>query len=473
MKKPEIVPRDLPREFRADEMFFSTTDARGVITAGNEVFVRISGYAHEQLIGRAHNIIRHPDMPRAAFRLVWGYLKQSRRVVALVKNLAKDGCYYWVVALLVPAGDGYLSIRFKPTTAALDSVSEIYAAMLEEEERQLAAGATEEVAMDASTAVLQTAMKARGLADYDAFMRVLLCDELKSRDAVLAQMQCAVIRPPAEQHEAKGGDQARAVRLRGIYRRGATAYQQLNGLFVRLDEFVTLQQSLRDKGAFVENLTRELRLAAMNASLASTRIGNSALSLGVVSDYMGNASAQVAGSVSLLSEGIRGVSRHLRSVIFNLATSRLEIEMIMTFLHELIAHAESAAATTENAKAISILQHAFRHSLDRACLALGELEGGTRQLNPTARRLARHMLDLQVAQLSGVVETTRLEERGDFNAVFGHMRELIGNTRGQLAGLDAALAQLDEFAIQTPAKARGIAATANEMESEVTAFAAA
>jgi aerotaxis receptor len=70
MKKPAVIPRDIARPFGVSEMFFSTTDARGVITAGNAVFARVSGFALAQLIGQPHNVIRHPDMPRAAFRLV-------------------------------------------------------------------------------------------------------------------------------------------------------------------------------------------------------------------------------------------------------------------------------------------------------------------------------------------------------------------------------------------------------------------
>ncbi|MFI5336973.1 MAG: PAS domain-containing protein, partial [Opitutales bacterium] len=168
MKLPQVVLCDEPRAFAADEIFFSTTDSRGVITAGNDVFVRISGYDTTELLGRAHNIIRHPDMPRVAFRLVWSYLLADKPVAALVKNLAKDGRYYWVVALIVPMEGGYLSVRFKPTGPFQAVAEGLYARMLAEEKRVRTDGAGEDAAMDAGGRVLAEGLKANGFADYDA-----------------------------------------------------------------------------------------------------------------------------------------------------------------------------------------------------------------------------------------------------------------------------------------------------------------
>ncbi|WP_414661199.1 PAS domain-containing protein [Horticoccus sp. 23ND18S-11] len=462
MKTPKVVPRDLPREFRANEMFFSTTDSRGVITAGNEVFTRISGYGVGEIMGRAHNLIRHPDMPRAAFRLVWDYLKQSKRPAAVVKNLARDGCYYWVVALFAPAPGGYLSIRFKPSPKLVGLLVGIYADMLAEEERQLAQGATADAAMDASAALLLAAVRTHGYADYDGFMRDLLCDELKRRDAVLAGLGVATVQTLPDAIRGAGNQAP----LRALYRRGEAAYTQLSGLFLRLDEFVALQKALEGKATFVDNLTSELRLAAMNASLASARAGAKAQSLGVVSHYMGNASSHVAAAVATLTTGIRTVSDRLRSVIFNLAAGRLQIEMILGFLHELIRADASATQQQSSSTSIKTLQQVFRQSLQQASEALSDLEKSTREMNPTARDLGRHMMELQVAQLYGAVETTRIADKGDFATVFARIRELIDDTRQQLSGLSDALAQLDAIAAETPAAARTIATCAVEMESQ-------
>jgi PAS domain S-box-containing protein len=95
MKRPE--PRN--EEITLDPMRYivSKTDANGLIEYGNDYFVEISGYKEHELIGKPHNIIRHPDMPKIIFKLMWDRIRQNKNIFALVKNMAKDGRYYWVV----------------------------------------------------------------------------------------------------------------------------------------------------------------------------------------------------------------------------------------------------------------------------------------------------------------------------------------------------------------------------------------
>ena len=166
-------------------MFFSTTDRKGVIRSGNEVFVRVSGYALDELLGQPHNIIRHPDMPRAVFRKLWQQLHDGRAIAAYVKNLARDGCYYWVVALITPLDGGFLSIRFKPSTPLLAKVEKLYAAMRAAERAHGDKGGQARAGMDAADRVLAEALAAEGFADYDHFMWAMVHAEMKSRAAGL------------------------------------------------------------------------------------------------------------------------------------------------------------------------------------------------------------------------------------------------------------------------------------------------
>ena len=102
-----------------DELFFSTTDAKGVIEQANSVFVRLSRYRRDQLIGAPHNIIRNPAMPAGAFALMWDALQAGEPFCAYVDNLAADGSTYGVFATITPLGDGYLSVRSRPCVDAL------------------------------------------------------------------------------------------------------------------------------------------------------------------------------------------------------------------------------------------------------------------------------------------------------------------------------------------------------------------
>ncbi len=136
MKNRSIVPTDRERVMRDDDFIVSKTDTSGRITYGNRIFIEFSGYSEQELIGSQHNIIRHPDMPRAAFKLVWDTIKAEKEIFAFVKNMAKDGSYYWVFAHVTPSYgsdgqvDGYLSVRRKPRAEAVEVVSGLYAQML-------------------------------------------------------------------------------------------------------------------------------------------------------------------------------------------------------------------------------------------------------------------------------------------------------------------------------------------------------
>jgi len=88
-----------------DQVLISITDPKGIIIEANEIFTKISGYSKEELIGISHNVIRHPDMPKTMFKIVWDHIMDKENVMAVVKNLAKDGKYYWVVTDFVTRVD--------------------------------------------------------------------------------------------------------------------------------------------------------------------------------------------------------------------------------------------------------------------------------------------------------------------------------------------------------------------------------
>ena len=122
-----------------DEIIVSKTDPKGRITYANDVFSRISGYRVEELLGKPHNLIRHPDMPRGVFRLLWDRLLAGQEVFAYVVNQARNGDHYWVLAHVTPTHDaqgrliGCHSNRRAPNRAAIETLQPIYRKMLEME----------------------------------------------------------------------------------------------------------------------------------------------------------------------------------------------------------------------------------------------------------------------------------------------------------------------------------------------------
>lgn len=135
MQQPN--PTTQEKYFGDKEIIVSKTDLRGKILYGNRIFIELSGYAEKDLLGKPHNIIRHPDMPKVIFKLLWEYLLEGKEIVAYVKNLSKDGSYYWVKAFVTPSFNGngeivgYHSIRLKPTENAKKTINALYMELLE------------------------------------------------------------------------------------------------------------------------------------------------------------------------------------------------------------------------------------------------------------------------------------------------------------------------------------------------------
>jgi PAS domain S-box-containing protein len=139
--KRAITPTSVERVMREDDFIVSKTDRKGIITYGNPTFIEFSGYSEDELIGSQHNIIRHPDMPRSAFKLVWDTIQSGKEVFAYVKNMSKDGGYYWVFAHITPdlGSDGsvigYTSVRRCPSRKAIAAIEPVYRDMLLVEKR--------------------------------------------------------------------------------------------------------------------------------------------------------------------------------------------------------------------------------------------------------------------------------------------------------------------------------------------------
>jgi len=149
---------------REDDFIVSKTSAKGIITYGNPIFIEFSGYSEEELLGSQHNIIRHPDMPRAAFKLVWETIEAGKEFFGYVKNLSKDGSFYWVFTHITPDFDsrrnivGYTSVRRCPKREAVGKIEPVYRQMLAAER---AAGPRDAIA--AGTRVLVDLLQQTGM----------------------------------------------------------------------------------------------------------------------------------------------------------------------------------------------------------------------------------------------------------------------------------------------------------------------
>ena len=173
-----VRPTGEERTFPAGELIVSKTDPRGVITYANDVFLRVGAYSLDEVVGQPHNLIRHPEMPRAVFGLLWDTLAARQELFAYIVNLAADGAHYWVLAHVTPsygpdgAVVGYHSNRRRPSRRAVERVRPLYERLLAEERRHPNARA----AVAASSALLDRLVGEQA-ASYEDFVWTVISQE--------------------------------------------------------------------------------------------------------------------------------------------------------------------------------------------------------------------------------------------------------------------------------------------------------
>lgn len=134
----KIIPIDEEIELDPKRYIISETDAKGKITFCNDYFIEVCGYSEDELIGKPHSIIRHPDMPKIIFKLLWDTISKGENINAVVKNLAKDGRYYWIFTEFESKMNtdrtevfGYKASRKTISKHVIDVVSKLYVKLLE------------------------------------------------------------------------------------------------------------------------------------------------------------------------------------------------------------------------------------------------------------------------------------------------------------------------------------------------------
>jgi PAS domain S-box-containing protein len=172
--RQDVTPTGVERTFGANEVIVTKTDLKGHITYANDVFLRVSGYAECDMLEQPHSMIRHPDMPRTVFKLLWETVQARNEIFAYVVNLASDGSHYWVLAHVTPSFDaagelvGYHSNRRVPGRSALATVMPLYARLKEVEAQHVNASE----AAEAGQIALEKFLAEQGMS-YDEFVWAL------------------------------------------------------------------------------------------------------------------------------------------------------------------------------------------------------------------------------------------------------------------------------------------------------------
>ncbi|MDR1441395.1 MAG: PAS domain-containing protein [Bifidobacteriaceae bacterium] len=414
-----------------DDLFFSTTDHKGVITGANSVFQRLSAFPRSELMGSPHNVIRHPAMPGGAFRLMWERLEARRPFAAYVRNLAKDGYSYWVFATITPLGDGFLSVRSTPCAQALwQAASDLYDASMPYERAARQAGRNRAQSAVAGRDELAQRLRQAGFESYEEFMFTALPAEAMARVA-LSRKQLA--RPEAQGEVAE------------VLRAAVALRDRLDHVLSRLDSLHQVADALGRVALQLSGTLGSLTQVTAIASESSQRVETRAPILASTARAMGSLGVGVEGTIRPLAERLREVKRKVMELRFLIALAHLHDDMVISFAVEVL----DGFAPPEGLSYVPMLCQAL--SDDIASMAQ-ELELMGRSLGDVARQIDAS--SGQFGQFQKLLTAWRIQvPRYGMSQTLG---PLVGPIDARLSHGHEELAALKSLAVQCEREARPV-----------------
>lgn len=435
----ETINEEIPLSPR--DFFFSMTDAKGIILGGNDVFVRVSEYALGEMVGRNHNIIRHPDMPRAVFRLLWKRIQGGLPISACVKNCSKSGRYYWVVANVFPLGGRYLSVRFPMSPERKQQMGALYARM-----RQAEADG----GMDAGEQILNQALIGMGMASYQDFECHLLLEELGALDASVA-----VCSPPAAERNGGCRGSLSEQQNHSVTRVAGQLSALYRGLFEKVSALRPIAAGTAEQSRFLSTLAHDIRTHAINSSVAATRLGGEGRALGAVSRALAQLIAEGERDIANGQANAEACLERLRSATLSVCRVRTLVEMLPDFARQCVEAGSSGGSgvppedspSSSPAARAAADSYAVRANLESLWDLLGSFARTVeRELTALQRAFETHGRVLRVIErlnqslglvrIAGSTELPRISQASDFEAVFSRLGEAVTQTASTLDGFE-------------------------------------
>lgn len=413
-------PINIESSFFYNELFFSVTDSKSSIQFANDVFLRVAKYSTDEILGQYHNLIRHPDMPKAAFKIMWDYLKAKQSVAVYVKNLAKDGSYYWVTALVFPCEGGYLSIRLKPGSPVFDIVKNIYKETLAYEHELTGSYSRSEV-VNKSADFLLTQLKDQGFNSYNQFMRYALLQEILNRNKHLPQKSAAQAKVPLKKLSLETLEMVSQILSEFV-----TYTNQLHQIHNRLDEH----------SHFLLELSKNIQAISQNARLQSSKLDREDQSLFVVAENMGEQTKKGEKNLSELISSLHNLHMIFSDLSFDIISSELQVEMTRKYMQELKESDQVNVQLIEEHEAIDLLNSAFVPRLKRVYASIQDIPAKQVELLGKLNTIEQFLTILRYIYVSGKVEISRLRSSElKFGETFEQLRVEIDSTENHLQTL--------------------------------------
>ena len=380
--------KNVETPFEIHELFFSRTDDRGIIKAGNDVFERVSGLSWEQLKDAPHKIVRHPDMPKAVFYFMWDQLKRGRTVGAYIKNLSADGSYYWVLAIVTPVDGGYLSVRLKPSSDLFPKIRALYSDVLENEKKQ-------QLSPEDSYTYMERKLNEMGYENYLHFCAVAGDLELSERRKIIGREDD---------------------RKRKILRQ--------------------LGQQIRDIQTTSSNVfeTCEIvRTLPTNLQIRSTRLGSSAAPIGIIASDCSERTEALMGQMREISNSTEIATRSVRLATLNASVVEIQGEIL-----ELFRKQAEGGSSLDFEGECERLQNTLEANTKEMRLRLDDVSTQIHQFAAMARSIKQAIVGMNVTRIMSTIESNIL---GDAD---GGIRDIIANLDMFQQKIPSQLAEIEQ-----------------------------
>lgn len=403
-------------KFDLEELFFSITDLESRIVSGNDTFVRISGYAKEELIGAYHNIVRHFDMPRTVFKLFWDYIQNDKPIVAYVKNRTKTGDYYWVMAAVFPLGERYVSIRIKPQSKFFDAVRELYVRLIMAEAK---------LGTEACEAEFRELLQNNGFETYDQFMHEALVTELTERKKAFKNLR-------QQQTDIEGDGSCFAATIGAVYKTTNALLEHYDKRFQTVEVFHAIKTMFEEKSLSLSALARDIVFLSLNASVASYKLEENGETFAVLaSDIRTNAKENDA-LIAGIDANAQDLAAQLNAIIFFVSSISLQIEMVNYFIKELIVNSTRVCdeELQLNLDTLFELVSLYNEKLEQLPVEVEKMVHKTVLL---LDRLEQQIMYLGYVQIYGIIESSRnAEDPLGFGNIFSQLKDLIRKTESEI-----------------------------------------
>ena len=401
--RPQPIAMESP--FAIDEVFFSKTDPKSLIQYGNKTFYETAKYTVKELVGKPHNIVRHPDMPKAIFKLLWQYIKADKPFAGYVKNMAKDGSYYWVYAIVFPifhkqSKEGYFSVRIKPTTKFFDIAKSLYAKMHALEEKG-----------ESSEKLLFETLQELGYKSYDDFMIDALMQEFEAKEQYFVIDLTNVI--------------SRYPSLRILYENTKNAETIAASIYKKIAFFLKLSTTLEEQFSAISQITDDLSLIALNSSIESHKIGSLGASFTVVSHEIKKDSERISRYIVELHKNIEQSISTIKQSVLYLLSLHIQIFATLYYIKEIIE--SQTCIEGECANRLNDLLSLMHYSSKKITQLSKKLENDLHKTLSFINKIERLIKELHYIQVNGLIEAFKLTDE-KFTIIFKQVQSLVDNT---------------------------------------------